>query len=224
MDSNRKMWNQSQKALRYALEGPGDHERAIELFLNQHAMVHSATMSGSGLWSFEDEVLQDMTENAIRCIPQNCEHSITWIIWHLARIEDITMNLLVACSPQILYQVDWLNRIKAPIHHSGNAMDGQSVADLSSAVDIEALVAYRRDVGRRTREIGRGLRPEELRQKIEPSRLQLVREEGAVVEAADGIIDYWSKRTVAGLLLMPATRHSFLHFNEARRVRASAIR
>jgi hypothetical protein len=36
-----------------------------------------------------------------------------------------------------------------------------------------------------------------------------------VVEAARGIADYWSKRNVAGLLLMPATRHNLIHLNEA---------
>lgn len=223
MDADRKLWNQQQKALRSALKRSGDHEVEIELFLSQHAMVHSARMSDSGLWSFEDEVLQDMTEGAIRCIPRNCEHSIAWIIWHLARIEDITMNLLVAGGPQVLYQKDWLERIKAPIHHSGNVMAQEAVAVLSGAVNIEALMAYRRDVGRRTREIGRGLQPEELEQKVEPSRLERVSIEGAVVDKASEIIDYWSKRTVAGLLLMPATRHSFLHLNEAQRVKDKVI-
>ena len=219
MDSDRRLWSQQQKVLRYALERPGDHEKAIELFLDQHTMVHSATMSESDLWSFEDEVLQGMTEESIRHIPQNCDHSLAWIIWHLARIEDITMNLLVAGRPQILYQDHWLDRIKTTIQHAGNVMDEESVANLSAAVDLEPLMAYRRAVGRRTREIVAQLQPEQLRQQVEPSRLQQVRDEGAVAEAAGEIIQYWSRRTIAGLLLMPPTRHNFLHLNEARRVK-----
>jgi hypothetical protein len=31
--------------------------------------------------------------------------------------------------------------------------------------------------------------------------------------------DYWSKKTIAGLLLMPPTRHNFVHLNEAARIR-----
>jgi hypothetical protein len=31
-----------------------------------------------------------------------------------------------------------------------------------------------------------------------------------------GIVDYWGSRTIAGLLLMPPTRHNFTHLNEAR--------
>jgi hypothetical protein len=38
---------------------------------------------------------------------------------------------------------------------------------------------------------------------------------GAVVEAGRGVVDYWSRRNIAGLLLMPATRHNIVHWNEA---------
>jgi len=54
-----------------------------------------------------------------------------------------------------------------------------------------------------------------LLQKVDPARLQRVWDEKAVVEAASGIVDYWGKRNVAGLLLMPATRHHIIHLNEA---------
>jgi hypothetical protein len=40
-------------------------------------------------------------------------------------------------------------------------------------------------------------------------------ESGALVESAHGIAEYWSKRDIAGLLLMPATRHNLVHLNEA---------
>jgi hypothetical protein len=102
-------------------------------------------------------------------------------------------------------------------------MDRGAVAALSNAVDVDSLVAYRRAVGRRTREIATELQSGDLEQKIEPSRLQRVSAEGALVEAASEIIEYWSKRTIAGLLLMPATRHNFLHLNEARRVKQSVL-
>ena len=70
-------------------------------------------------------------------------------------------------------------------------------------------------VGRRTREIVAGLGPERLNQKVDPTRLDRVMAEGALIPAATGIRDYWSKRDIAGLLLMPATRHSLVHLNEA---------
>src|SRR5512145_2705174 len=109
MDSNRKQWNQGHQRLHRVLAAnyhdysPGVLlEKAIEIFLEQHAMVHSGKMTKTNLWSFEDEVLAGMTENQIRCSPPESEHSIVWILFHLARIEDIVMNMLVAGTPQLL--------------------------------------------------------------------------------------------------------------------------
>jgi hypothetical protein len=219
MDPNRKLWNQQQQALQHALSHPDDRQKAIELFLSQHAMLHSAKLTRPRLWSFEDEVWQDTTEEMARRIPRGCDHSIAWCIWHLARIEDVTMNLLVAGSPQLAHRDGWLKRMGITARDTGNAMDKASVARLSAAIDIEALRAYRLAVGRRTREIVKRLKPEELKQKVDPARLQRVMAEGAIVEAARGIADYWSKRTIAGLLLMPPTRHNFVHLNEALRIK-----
>ncbi len=65
MDPNRKRWNEGHQKLNRALRA-GDRDNAIELFLNQHAMVHSAKMAKSGLWSFEDEILNGLTDGQIR--------------------------------------------------------------------------------------------------------------------------------------------------------------
>jgi hypothetical protein len=224
MNPNRKFWNQQQQRLQRALARPSDHQEAIELFLSQHAMVHSAKVSRSGLWSFEDEIWQGLDEADLRRVPRDCAHSIAWIIWHIARIEDVTMNLLVASTPQIFHRDKWMKQMRIANRDTGNAMDENAVAKLSATIDLDALRAYRAAVGRRTRQIVKRLKPEDLKRKVEPARLQRVTAEGAVVEAASGVVDYWGKRTIAGLLLMPPTRHNFLHLNEALRVKQKCRR
>lgn len=218
MDTNHRFWNQEHQKLRRLLAA-GDHEKAIKSFLAQHAMVHSAKMARMGLWSFEDEVLSDISEDQIRCIPPGGEHSIAWILFHLARIEDITMNMLVAGTPQLFQKENWARKLNAPIFHSANKMDGVEVAAMSAQIDIPALRAYRQSVARRTRQIVKKLKPEELRHRVAASRLQKVMDEGALLPEAIEVLNYWSKRTIAGLLLMPPTRHSFLHLNEALRIK-----
>ncbi len=182
-------------------------------------MVHSAKISKPRLCSFEDEILDDLTEEQFRCIPPGGEHSIAWILFHLARIEDITMNMLVAGTPQLFVQEGWAEKLRVTILHSANEMDDASVAVLSAQIDLDALRAYRLAVGRRTREIVRKIKPEELKQKADPSRSQRIMDEGALLPEAIEILKYWSKRTIAGLLLMPPTRHNFLHLNEALRIK-----
>jgi hypothetical protein len=219
VESYRKTCLKRQTELRRLMMNPSQHDKAIQLFLSQHAMLHSGKMARAESWSFEDEVFNDVSEEQVRRIPPGSDHSIAWLIWHMARCEDITMNLLVAGSPQILHRDGWLKRMKVKVRDTGNAMDEAEMADFSNAIDIEALRAYRVAVGRRTREIVRQLHPADLKQKVELSRIRQVMDEGAVVEAARGIADYWSKRTVAGLLLMPATRHNLIHLQEAFRIK-----
>ncbi len=182
-------------------------------------MVHSAGMSRSGLYSFEDEVLQDISEGIIRRIPRNYNHSIAWIIWHLARIEDVTMNLLIADNQQVINMGDWLKQMKTRNRHTGNGMYDKEIAGLSAGIDIEALKAYRIAVALSTRKLVRKLKPGDLKHRVEPSRLKRIWDEKAMLKEGKSIVDYWGGRDIAGLLLMPPTRHCFLHLNEARRLK-----
>ena len=219
MKLSLREWNARQKILRYDLESGQNFEAAIPLFLEQHSMVHSSEMAQSDYESFADEVWEDLTAESFRRIPPPEEYSIAWVIWHMARIEDITMNMLVAGKPQLAHEENWLLRIKSPVVDTGNAMDKQAVYLLSASVEIDILRAYRVAVGRRTREVVQALTAEDLKRKVTPDRIQMIIDQGAVVEQARGIVDYWSKRTIAGLLLMPPTRHNMVHINQALRIK-----
>jgi len=219
MDANRQFWNQQHKSLRINLQKTGDFHKTVETFLDLHSMVHSSAIAEHGLYSFDDELWQGTSEAVIRRIPANHEHSIAWIIWHIARIEDITINILLADSPQVFRQALWLEELKVQVQNSGNRMTAEEVEKLSHSIGIEALREYRLAVGRRTREIVPQLDPNQMKKKIEQVRLQRIWVEGGVKEEASGLIDYWSGLTRAGLLLMPPTRHNFLHLNEAIRIK-----
>jgi len=185
-------------------------------------MVHSAKMAKTRLWSFEDEILKELTDDLIRQMVG--EHSIAWILLHLARIEDITMNMLVAGTDQLFTRDGWGKKLKVDIAHSANKMTDASVAKLSAKMDIKALRAYRVAVGKRTRKIAQKLKAEDFKKKVDPARIQKVMKEGAVIPEAMEIINYWSSKTIAGLLLMPATRHCILHLNEAERIRKKLLK
>lgn len=221
METYRKAWNKDQTAFRDLLLSYTRHADAMQAFLHQHARLHSATVASGEPWSFEDWLLDDMPAEQMRRTPPKGEHSVAWCIWHIARIEDVTMNLLVAGSPQVAETGCWFERLGTPLRHTGNAMDIEAVAALSAELDLDALRAYRQAVGRRTREIVSLLGPEDLQQPVDPARLQRVLDEGAVVEEARGITEYWGRRDIAGLLLMPPTRHCFVHLNEALKLKGN---
>jgi hypothetical protein len=218
MDPHHKLWNDRHQKLNRALS-KGDRDTAIPLFLDQHAMVHSAKVSGSKLWSFEDELLDNMSEPEMRQIPPGGEHSIAWILFHLSRIEDIVMNMLIAGTAQLFSRDDWAGKLNVSILHSANKMDDRSVAELSTCVDLKCLRQYRTAVACRTRQIVQKLGAEDFKKKVDPARIKTVLREGAVTPEAMEIANYWSKKTVAGLLLMPPTRHCILHWNEGVRLK-----
>jgi hypothetical protein len=224
MDPNRQIWNTQQKTLRTLLTHPEDHARAIALFLTQHAMLHAPEMAKAGVYSFEDSLWEEIPESAMRSIPKDEDHSMVWAIWHLARIEDMTMNVLVAGATQLLWEANWFKRMNVSFRDTGNAMNREEVIALSASIDIRALRDYRLAVGRRTREVVQRLPATAPGQKVQPSRLQQLWDEGAVVEGARGLLDYWGGLTIAGLLLMPPTRHNFVHLNEACTLKGKALR
>jgi hypothetical protein len=94
-------------------------------------------------------------------------------------------------------------------------MDTADVIAISEVVDITALKTYRNEVGRATREAASALQPDEVQQQVDSARLQKLLDDGSVAREAMGLIEYWGSLTIAGLLLMPPTRHCLVHLNEA---------
>ncbi len=219
LDSLRKKLNRQQTELRKVMEAGDRHKHAIRLFFRQHADLHGRGLAAAGEDSLQDQILQKMAPDQVRKIPGGMPHSAAWCLWHMARIEDIAMNMLVAGSSQVLSEPGWHPRLCIDLDSSGNAMEMEAIADFSKRVDLDALLAYRLAVGRRTQQIVAGLNPGDLHLKVEPARIRRILDEGAVAVNARGIAEYWGRRTNAGLLLMPATRHNLVHLNEMLRIK-----
>lgn len=219
MDRNRQRWSEGQQQVRRLLREGEDHDAALHLWLRQHAMLHAGAMAGDVEWSFEDEVADGLTDEQMRWQPADGTHSIVWLLWHIARIEDVTINLLVAGRPQVLDEDGWAARLRLECRDVGTGMEDADVSHVSDRIDVAALRAYRMAVGRRTRAVVGAMSPPDLRRKVEPARVEALLAGDALSAAAYGLAETWATWTMARFLLMPATRHSFTHLNEARRLR-----
>ena len=107
----------------------------------------------------------------------------------------------------------------------GSLTDDEIVA-LSRSLDKDELKKYRKDVGERTAEILRGLGPADMRRKFPPERVRRILDEGGLTEHPDSIwlLDFWGKKDVAGIILMPFTRHQLGHLNDSLRLRSRILR
>src|SRR5579864_4269118 len=121
----------------------GQWNDARPLFLRQHAMLHSAAVEPAVEWSYEDAVLAGLTENQVRLQPGESINSLAWLILHMARTEDVTINFMVAGRPQVLDEANWLEQLNLERRDIGTSMKDSEVADISARVHIPALRTYR---------------------------------------------------------------------------------
>lgn len=223
----RKTWNEDHKRLTAMILIPREHKEASALLLKLHGLLHGACGDTDGAADYGGRILKGTKEEVLRRYPvesTDTRNSIVWHLWHSARIEDITMNMLVAGTEQVLDTDGMLQGLNIRFSHSGNEMTEAEMAELSAEIKIEGLLAYRRAVGRRTQEIIASLEPGQFRLKVTAERIENVREQGAVTEKMDWLTKYWSGKTVGGLMLMPATRHHFVHLNKAMRINSKLQR
>lgn len=125
------------------------------------------------------------------------------------------MEILVARENQI-FNEDWKLRMNAPITDTGNALSDDEIMSLSKSLRMEELLRYRNEVGKRTRQIVTGLSQKDITRPIAEEDIQRIQKEGGVTSQEDSIwlLDFWSKKDIAGILLMPPTRHVMLHLND----------
>lgn len=73
-------------------------------------------------------------------------------------------------------------------------------------------------LGTAFRDTGNAMRPE-LAQSVDLDALRALLADGSLDPACVRLAAYWGGLTVAGLLLMPPTRHAFVHLNERMEIR-----
>jgi len=212
-----KSWNDDIKELRKIILKPDKIQESKSLALSLHSMVHLSIMSGVDKKTFEDELWEGLDENTFRTSQNQKGRTIAYGIWHCTRIEDITMNLLVAGDKQIFNRGKWQEKINSNITDTGNAMSEDNIMEFSKNINMEELKNYRIEVGRRTRDIVENLSTQDMKRNFDKHRLQRILDERAVldVKASNWLIDFWGRKNVAGIILMPMTRHQVIHINES---------
>jgi len=186
------------------------------MFLRDHARAHASGVGEpEGGIAIGDVATAGLSDDEIRTRPGEGLNSLAWLTWHMARTEDMAVNLLIAGRPQVLEGDGWAERLQAGRIDMAAGMTDDEVTDFSAAVDVAALREYRNAVGRRTREIVSAMRPEELDEPIDSTLIERAYEQGAILEAAGWIRGFAGGRSKAFLLGHAGTGHSFMHLGEA---------
>ena len=215
-------WNPKQARLRSIIKKEGDFQEAMDLCLELHSIVHMSEVSENGEYSFLEEVLSDVSDEGFKNYSASSKgRTMAYNIWHITRIEDICANILIANDVQVINTNDWLKKTGSTITDTGNALNAEEIAEFSKAVNREELINYRNAVAKKTREIIKNLTYKDMKRKMGGEALQRILDEKSVSEKPEAVwlVEFWGKKTVAGLLLLPITRHHIMHINDCLKIK-----
>lgn len=213
-------WNPLQARLKEIITKKDHFEEMQKLLLKMHSVVHSKEVYERNCDTFFDEVWDDLSGEALRTMPTVKDDTVAWNIWHITRIEDLTANYLIAEQEQVL-NTTWHERLHTKVKDTGNSMTDEEIISFSTEVDKEGLYEYRCAVGKRTKEIIDALQPEDMKRKVSKEGLNAIARVGGVADHPDAIwlLDFWGRKTVAGIFQMPITRHQIVHLNDSVRLK-----
>jgi len=101
----------------------------LAFFLSQRAAVHAREVSGRAFPA--QLVFDDLSPDQMRIRPGEGLNSLVWLLWHMARTEDVAINVVVAGSDQVL-DAEWTRRMNVPWRIIGTGMTDSEVGDLTA--------------------------------------------------------------------------------------------
>lgn len=170
----------------------------------------------NGFQEYPEVLLSGMTEQQLRQSPHSAVNPVAWILWHMARCEDVAVNRLLVDRRQLLDDGAWPSRLALADRHFGTGMTKEEVKELCEMVDLSGLAAYRAAVTGRTVEVVRELPLAELTAKLGVEKLnQVFVSEGAGGKAAGSIVDAYAGQTKGWLLGHLVLTHHYYHMGQA---------
>ncbi len=195
----------------------------VGFFLGLHAATHAGDVGGGPAGS--ERWLGGLSDDQLRLRPAAGVNSLAWLLWHMARTEDVAVNLVVAGRAQV-FDDDWARRMRVSRRDMGTGMTADEVAELSDGVDVAAVRAYRSAVGIRTREVVQTLGREAWDETLgleDTTRAAAAGAFGPNDEWTDGVGHRpWQGHSRGHQLGQTAIRHNTAHIGEAITVRGLA--
>lgn len=161
--------------------------------------------------AYDDYFMIPCNHNEHTIMPTAKDATIAWNLWHISRIEDMVVSRLI-CHKEELFE-QWFLKLNTSYKDTGNAMTDEEILELSRQIDYMQLIKYREAVGNQTLAMLSDLAFSDLGRKVRKEDIDILSEKGSVSTHPDAIwlLDFWGKKDVLGLLMMPVLRHPFVH-------------
>lgn len=189
---------------------------AKQLFLDQHGAVHSANVAGNKA-SGAERAFGGLTDEQMRVRPREDLNSLAWLMWHIARAEDIFVNVVFAGRSQV-FDDGWTGKLGVTRRDFGIGMSSPEVTELTRQIDLAALREYRDAVGRRTREFVEGFDWDGM---IAAEAMEKAAAQGGFGARTEGVVKTFTGRPRPMILSGIALMHPATHIGEAATVRSA---
>ena len=190
-----------------------------DFFLTAHAMSHGRGVAVSEGWNVEDFIFREPADEAELRRRAPGHTSIAWLLWHMARSEDVAVNVAVRGEAGVLERDGWAERLRVERRDIGTGMTDAEVDEFDAQVDVLLLRDYRAAVGQTTRAWVAETDLAGLNQPI-PDAGRRAQEAGAFAPAAARLASIWDGRTGAWFLHWLAVGHNQGHLDSIAHLRS----
>jgi hypothetical protein len=190
-----------------------------DLFLEQHAAMHSAAVGGNKM-SAAERAFAGVTDEQMRLRPREDLNSLAWLMWHIARAEDVVVNAVLGGRAQV-FDDTWKKRLNVTRPDFGIGMTSAEVTELTKQIDLGALREYRDAVGFRTREVVGGFGPRDWEGTVAADAVQRAAADGAFGARTEMLAKAFPGRPRTMVLSGIALFHPAGHMGEAGTVRTA---
>jgi DinB superfamily len=143
--------------------------------------------------SAAERAFAGLSDEQMRVRPREDLNSLAWLMWHIARAEDIMVNQVLSGRPQ-LFEDGWSKRLGITRRDFGIGMTSAEVTELTRQIDVGALREYRDAVGRRTREIVGGFKSQDWDGQVSAEGMQAAADAGGFGARTEGLLKAFTGR------------------------------
>ncbi len=182
----------------------------------QHLRVHTGEPGAQD--GAQNLVLRGLNEEDIRLVPIEGQNSIAWLLWHMARCEDVAANDVLSDRGQVLDD-SWKTAMGITRRDIGTGMTPAEVSELSQRIELDALLSYRSAVATRSRDVVDHIEDSYLESHMTPLETEALRDMGTFAQHAGWVSDLWAPKPRLWFLWL-LTGHNYMHLQEALTVRS----
>lgn len=163
---------------------------------------------------FEQSIRSVFTPEQMKERIDESGNSIAWLMWHVARTEDLIIQTIFQGKPQLFESDGWASRLGIDETLIGTGFGDEEVVEFTKALNVEAADEYWQATAKASYHWLKSITPDDL--DGVPDIDARLADAPPVLrgEANEGLWAFWRGRTNAFLFTGPIISHGYIHVGE----------